>query len=209
MVHPCPIAEHCGFYYSDRMSSNATHESASRVRTRKAIMDAAFTVLGQRPTASLGDIAEAAGIGRSTLHRYFPERSELIAALAEQAVETMTRAVEEAALDTGTPDQALRRVIRAYFDFSPVLMFLTGEAQVRNQVIAGVESADRPVLRLIERGQREGYFATDVPATWINRVLGWIVYAGIESVREDEAHRYTAVELVIRTFERGVLAGPA
>lgn len=187
------------------MLSKPTRESGSRSRTRRAILDAALTVLGQRPNAALAEIAEAANVGRSTLHRYFPERSELIVALAGDAVETLTQGVAEAALDQGTPAEALRRVVRVYFEFSPVLMFLLNEPQVNREVIAGVETADQPVLELIARGQREGLFDPSVNPAWISRVLGWIVYAGTESVREGELTRFDAVDTVVRTLENGVL----
>ncbi|MEU1179064.1 helix-turn-helix domain-containing protein [Streptomyces sp. NPDC005820] len=49
--------------------------------TRRAILDAAITLLATDPTASLSEVAAAAGVGRTTVHRYFPERSDLLAAI--------------------------------------------------------------------------------------------------------------------------------
>ena len=57
-------------------------ESATRTRTRQAILAAAVTVFARDPSAALGEVAAAAGVGRTTLHRYFAERSDLLAALA-------------------------------------------------------------------------------------------------------------------------------
>jgi AcrR family transcriptional regulator len=34
-------------------------------------------VLARDPTATLADIAQAAGVGRSTLHRYFADRDHV------------------------------------------------------------------------------------------------------------------------------------
>ena len=51
-----------------------------RGRTRKAILDAAMSVLAENPSAPLSEIAAAAEVGRSTVHRYFAERTELIKA---------------------------------------------------------------------------------------------------------------------------------
>ncbi|MEO0677815.1 MAG: helix-turn-helix domain-containing protein [Pseudomonadota bacterium] len=53
-----------------------------RPKTRDAIIEAAFAVFSKHPNASLGDVAQHAGVGRATLHRHFPGRAELIRALS-------------------------------------------------------------------------------------------------------------------------------
>ncbi|MBQ1052796.1 TetR family transcriptional regulator, partial [Micromonospora sp. C51] len=61
-----------------------TEETGSRARTRQAILQAAIEVLSRNPAASLGEIATAAQVGRTTLHRYFAERSDLLAGVVEE-----------------------------------------------------------------------------------------------------------------------------
>ena len=56
-------------------------ESATKVRTRRAILDAAVGALARDASASLAEVASAAGVGRTTVHRYFPERADLLRAL--------------------------------------------------------------------------------------------------------------------------------
>jgi serine phosphatase RsbU (regulator of sigma subunit) len=51
-------------------------------RNRERIVEAATRLLAQSPAASLTDIAAAAGVSRSTLHRHFPDRKRLEAAAA-------------------------------------------------------------------------------------------------------------------------------
>ena len=67
--------------------------SGPRGRTRRAIIDAAISVLAANPAAPLGDIAEAAGVGRSTLHRHFSERGDLMRAVALHVHEVSTAAI--------------------------------------------------------------------------------------------------------------------
>lgn len=57
---------------------------ADALRNRARILDAARFLLAQSPSATLADIAAAAGVSRSTLYRRFPDREQLIAALEEQ-----------------------------------------------------------------------------------------------------------------------------
>jgi AcrR family transcriptional regulator len=53
-------------------------------RHRERIIEAARRLLAQSPSTSLTDIAAAAGISRSTLHRHFSDRKALEAALAAE-----------------------------------------------------------------------------------------------------------------------------
>jgi AcrR family transcriptional regulator len=50
-------------------------------RTRRAILDAAGELLQADPEASHAEIARAAGVGRASVYRHFPERSDLVTAL--------------------------------------------------------------------------------------------------------------------------------
>jgi AcrR family transcriptional regulator len=54
-------------------------------RTREAILDAAHAALVRDHRTTVQEIAEAAGVGRSTIYRYFPTRDELEQALSERA----------------------------------------------------------------------------------------------------------------------------
>jgi serine phosphatase RsbU (regulator of sigma subunit) len=56
-------------------------------RNRERILDAAERILQRTPSASLTDIAAAAGVARSTLHRRFADRDALVAALRDRARE--------------------------------------------------------------------------------------------------------------------------
>src|ERR671911_1664553 len=76
------------------------------------ILDAAATCLCRSTTASVGEIAQAAGVGRVTVYGHFPSREALIGA-------TLARLLEQgeavlAGLDlTGDPRQALRTLIES------------------------------------------------------------------------------------------------
>ena len=61
---------------------------ADALRNRERILEAAKRMLERSPSATLADIAAAAGVARSTLHRRFPNRDALLAALQERPQET-------------------------------------------------------------------------------------------------------------------------
>jgi AcrR family transcriptional regulator len=60
---------------------------ADALRNRERILDAAERMLERSPSATLADIAAAAGVARSTLHRRFPNRDALLGALQDRPQE--------------------------------------------------------------------------------------------------------------------------
>ncbi|HZC09115.1 MAG TPA: helix-turn-helix domain-containing protein, partial [Mycobacterium sp.] len=60
------------------MATSHEQLSGSQARTRAAILAATASVLARNRSATLPDIADAAGVGRTTLHRYFADRERLI-----------------------------------------------------------------------------------------------------------------------------------
>jgi len=87
---------------------------ALRDRTAALIVDSAAALLARSgETASMEDIATAAGIGRATLYRYFANRDELLRAMASASVEELAVQIGEADLDNAPFDEALTRLTRA------------------------------------------------------------------------------------------------
>ena len=156
------------------------------------ILDAAASCLSRSTTASVGEIAQAAGLGRVTVYGHFPSREALIEA-------TLTRLLDRgeavlAGLDlTGDPRQALRTLIesswRLIADAGAVLeaaQAVLPPARIRELHAKPAQRAEE----LIRRGQSEGAFRTDLPATWLTSVLHHILKgaaADISSGRLDPA----------------------
>ncbi|WP_103936134.1 TetR/AcrR family transcriptional regulator [Thermomonospora echinospora] len=186
------------------------NESGVRGRTRRAILAAAASVLARDRAATLADIAEAAGVGRSTLHRYFADREELINAVVEDSLTVISQSIDEAALGQGPPLEAMRRLVAAMLDVADRLMFLWGDPRVldafdkSSPAEDGSEAAPQSVADLIERGQAEGVFDPEVSVDWIQNVLWAVVYTGVEQVEKGLMPRHGVHATVVRTFENGI-----
>ncbi|MBP2321040.1 AcrR family transcriptional regulator [Kibdelosporangium banguiense] len=179
----------------------------TRSRTRQAILSAAASVLAQNRAATLPEIAEAAGVGRTTLHRYFPDRDALINAAVADSMAAIEQAVAEARIDDGSPLEAVRRLVTAYLHVGDRLVFLFNDPHVMRGygVEAGADPGPDPVLDLIQRGQAEGVFDTEVSPQWIRHVLWALVYTGIDEVGNGTMSRHGVASTVMRTLERGIL----
>jgi len=194
-----------------------TVESGSRSRTRRAILDAAVVVFARRRNASLGEVAAEAKVARSTLHRYFADRSELVHALAEDVLVAFERAIADAALDQGPPQEALRRLIAGYFGLGQRIFFIFNEPTFNQpdpgpEVLRFFEKLDRagkPVETLIDRGHRDGVFAATLGVDWITRMLMWMVFIGWEAVEDNALSRLAAPATILQTIETGILTPPA
>jgi TetR/AcrR family transcriptional repressor of lfrA len=175
-----------------------TVPTGSRARTRQAILDAAVEVLARNPSATLGDVAVAADVGRTTLHRYFPERSDLIDALHELADDRLEQATSRARLGDGPAVAALQRLCREYFDLGDVLSLLFRD-QVNCEVTEGEASAcDESFDALIRRGHADGSIDAELPALWIQSLLWSQLYAGWSYMAEHGVSRHEALRLVER-----------
>ena len=68
---------------------------SSRRGTRPSLLDVAAEVLVADPAASLAEVAEAAGIGRTTLHKHYATRDDLLTAVGNRALDLWEQAVAE------------------------------------------------------------------------------------------------------------------
>jgi AcrR family transcriptional regulator len=182
--------------------------SGTTARTRRAILDAAVSAYAEDRGASLGEIAKAAGVGRSTLHRYFTDRKALVHALVEDAVESTERCFAEAALDQDSPAEAFGRLVPAMFELGPRLNFLFSETSAAEELWEGTrwEEAHAPVGALFVRGQAAGVFDPGIDADWFVRTLWYLLAAGWEATQEDAIPKHRAIALVTRTLRHGLFS---
>src|SRR6266851_8366281 len=85
-------------------------QRADARRNIAAILDAAVLSLARDPDASVGDIAQAAGVGRVTLYGHFRSRADLIDAVLARTLEHADALLDAADL-AGDPRVALGQLV--------------------------------------------------------------------------------------------------
>ena len=149
----------------------------------------------------MGEIAQAAGVGRVTVYGHFPSREALIEA-------TLTRLLDRgeavlAGLDlTGDPRQALRILIesswRLIADAGAVLEAAQAVLPPGRIRELHAKPAQR-VEELIHRGQAEGVFRTDLPASWLVSVLHHVLKGAAADISSGHLDPADAPQLIVAT----------
>src|SRR3954451_13314697 len=169
------------------MTKTETKTDASAPKRRRAdaernitsITNAALEALAGDPDVSMAEIARRAGVVRATIYMHFPTREALLDAVMEHATAEVAQAIWQAEPDLGEPKEALERVLRATWkqlsEFHNVLQININRLSAKE-----LHRRHLPVttqfIPLLERGQAEGLFRTDLPATWLIAVLRAIVH---------------------------------
>jgi TetR/AcrR family transcriptional regulator, repressor for lfrA len=179
-------------------------DGGPRSRTRRAILDAAMTVLAEQPTASLADIASVAEVGRSTLHRYFAERSELLKALALHVHALSVAAIEHAEPDCGPPVEALRRVVEAHLDLGPIVPFVYNNPDLLadEELAATFDTGDEVIVEVLNRASCQGSAG---PPEWPRLVFWALLNAGYDALKLNRTPRVQIVDAIMTSLVDGTI----
>lgn len=146
---------------------------------REQVLRAAAALLARKSTATMDEVARAAGIGRATLHRHFAGRDALVRALEQLGITEFEAAIDRARLDEDGAGDALRRLIDETEPVADLLAFLYTENQLfeGDEVDEGWARLDARVADLFRRGQEQGEFRIDLSPAWLTEALYALVGA--------------------------------
>ncbi|MGW4892317.1 TetR/AcrR family transcriptional regulator [Kitasatospora sp. NPDC004240] len=145
---------------------------ADAERSVRAILAAAERVLAENPAASMEQIAEAAGLTRTTVHRRFANRQALIDALAAEGAAKLAQAIEDGHPETAPPLVALHRATANVLRVKGAWGFALGPAAVQSEdAVRTHEEIARRCTELLGRIQTLGVIAPDADLEWVRRVF--------------------------------------
>lgn len=185
------------------MNAPSAAEGGSRSRTRRAILDAAMAVFAADPGASLTDVATAAEVGRSTLHRYFAERTDLLRALALHVHALSNASIEHAEPDCGPPVEALRRVVECQLDLGPIVPFVYNEPTILAdpKIAAELDTGDEVIVEVLNRAATQGSAG---PPGWPRLVFWALLTAGYDAARQGTP-RVQVVDAIMASLTTGTI----
>lgn len=166
---------------------------------RRALVEAATAIVAveQNWDFSLREVARRAGVSHNAPYRHFPEKLDLLAAVAAEGFNALQAAMVAVTEHTASPDAALLAIGRAYAEFGVAnparyrLMFGTalGAKRAGLPPVAGQAAAEsKNVLAgIIEDGVTKKYFAApgDANENAFLTLAAWSVMHGLTMLMID------------------------
>jgi AcrR family transcriptional regulator len=168
-------------------------------RNRRTVLDAAVVLLAQRPQATMQEVADASGLGRTTVYRHFPRRQDLIDALFEEVLREAAETVGEAVQSATSARELLCELGPRIIAIGDRYRFLDAHPELRERALAPENSeqsgGENPLEAYLSAAQRRGEIRDDLPVPWMLttlRGLGVVamveITAGRMSVEEAGRH---------------------
>src|SRR5215472_8367594 len=175
-----------------------------RRTARPPLLDVAAEVLVADPAASLAEVAAAAGIGRTTLHKHYATRDDLLCAVAHRAIDLWEQAVSE--VTSTDPDGGLWALTAAMIPIGPQLAFLwrTPAFDHIPEISQRWKAAETRGLAVLQRAQDRGIITASVPDWWLLQTFYSVIYVAAESVGDGKLAPLDAPGLALSTFLHGI-----
>jgi AcrR family transcriptional regulator len=171
---------------SELRETGQRRQRADARRSIAAVLDASVALLGQRPDASMDDIATAAGVSRQTVYAHYPSRDALLRAVTRHVTAEVARELGGLDLDCGSAIDALGWWVDASWALLaryPVLLTAAIVAPDGDDESQRHEPVTDGLLRVIERGRRRREFDRAMPTTWyLAAIIGLGHAAGQEVI---------------------------
>jgi AcrR family transcriptional regulator len=154
---------------------------------RKQLLDAAVRVFARSGYhgSRVGDIAAEAGVAHGLLYHYFSSKDEVLETVFRENFGELLerfRAVETSAEPAPAKLEAIAKILLRTWRNDPDLVTVMVRDVARSPQLQAqvdeVREAFAIVQRVIEQGQAEGSFRSDLDA----RLASWVVYGGLEEV---------------------------
>lgn len=191
------------------MSEQATdHRRATADRNRAAILDAAGALLERRAGVSIAAVATEAGLSRPTVYAHFATLEDLLEGVVARAVAHSEAVLASAAVDEGTPLEALDRLVAVgwgVLDRHAAVAQAAAEQLSPDALRRSHEAVNRLIAQLVDRGRDDGTFRTDLPAAWLVTAMHVLFHAAGDDVRAGRLAEDAALDVLTTTL-RDLLA---
>ena len=178
-----------------------------QVRVKRSLLDVVAEVLVADPGASLGEIAEAAGISRTTLHNHYATRDDLLCAAGSRVLDLWEDAVSK--IEDG-PDGGLNALTTALLPLCPQVLFVYRNAGLEKLPgLAGRwDAGDEGVIAVMKRAEERGVLTPGLSESWLLSSYTSLLIAASGEVRAGRLAPLDAPGRVLGLFLHGIGTHP-
>ncbi len=176
-------------------------------RNRDVVVDAAMLLLAHKPDASMREVADASGLGRTTVYRNFPTRDDLIRAIFERIVAEGRAVVIAAVAAGGSTEDVLRRLGVEIVSLGARYRFLEAHAGLGQETWRRQPLEDDPLLAWIRETQARGELTATLSPEWIHGMVSPLAVGASEQLLAGRVDEARAGWLLGETFVRAFAAG--
>jgi TetR/AcrR family transcriptional repressor of mexCD-oprJ operon len=182
-----------------------TRGEVLRDRTAAAIIDSAAKILAERgEAASMEEIASSAGIGRATLYRYFPNREELLSAMAAASVRELAARIKDANLEAVPFEEAIARLARAIIATGSKYTALSGDSAKYTGAYPDFDAeVVEPVRALFRRAIADGSLRADLPPDLLMDLFSGLIKGALDRTASGRRGIEETAAAVTTLFLRG------
>jgi AcrR family transcriptional regulator len=156
--------------HGGQVSDRGRRVRADAERSVRNILEAAERILSVEPTATMEQIAAAAGVARTTIHRHFANRDALLTDMARAAWRQIQEAIEQARPATAPPLVALHQATANILRIKSGWSFALGHhpadeatTQIQNEVFAACDT-------VFKNARHAGIIGPDTDLAWTRQV---------------------------------------
>lgn len=185
----------------------AKHLDARIQKSQAAILKAGMVLLSKNSEATLSDIAQQAGVGRTTLYRLYETKEQLIKAIAMYCLSAFDTATENLESDAKSALHAFHLMFKAILPLAAEMEFLMklGHLAAEDpELIAIDRKHQREIAELVEYAKAEGSLSKDMSTPWVANLVIGLLYSSWLTMDKKSIDHEALADLAFHTFCHGV-----
>jgi AcrR family transcriptional regulator len=179
---------------------------ADATRNLERVVSTGARLLAGDPSASIADIAAAAGVDRRTVYRRFASREELLAAVYQARYDAVEQAIDAAWLREAPVAVALHLYVEGVIAVNRTWPVETSRLLAEETIRERRRRLTGEVDLFLRRATDEGLLRSDLPPGWVGKLLPPLMRNAADELPDLSAGQ--AADVVVETLLRGVGAAP-
>ncbi|MCA1063936.1 TetR/AcrR family transcriptional regulator [Rossellomorea sp. AcN35-11] len=176
-------------------------------KSKALLLEKAIHMLSQDESASLEDIAKAAGVSRMTLHRNFQNRETLFKEIHETLIQRTLAIFKQAKETYEHPVEQMKEIImrNAGEKGFVLLMKENKEHEDHNPETCRFSEVNKELSELIKQLRGEGYISHEIPDAWVFHMYDGVLFTAWETMHNGSVAPNEIPNLSWTTFKNGLL----